>query len=338
MKNNKGGSKLYNSVENGTANKLLRFAVILFAVLTVFLLLPTDVFAEVDTTDPTYCPICNTLHPEVNDMDPFTRAIYDMNCLVYGGQLFETKTKDDGIATIDVLQFNRTTGAFASLWATAEILYQKFIVIGAMLAVIYCLVEVLAHFSKQSISPEVFFRELIKLVIAVIVIINGFEIITALIDMGQSMFNTINGTSQNLGGNPENCIVAAGTDGDIFALIGRVLTLFVPFVLMNVARAVVSIICWARILELITRIIFAPIGMSDLVARGSNSNGVKYLKKIMVTMSQAVVIAAFVKAYAVISNTIEVGTGSWFLQALLAFILVISLNKSKDIASDVIGV
>jgi hypothetical protein len=311
----------------------------------------TPVFAE--DLKSVKCNLCGQNHDLSPDaVDAFQRTVYEMNDLVYAAQLVDMSDAEDpsassGMTMLKALEFDTTKEPLSNLWTTAETYYDSLKGFGILLAAVYSLIETLAHVSKDRLTLEYFMRELMKLIIAIIVVLNGFEIATGVVDIAREVFNSIGAASQTATYNSANCIYSMFTtseDDAVTKMIGlaqlliHVLTLLIPWLLLSVVKIVIAIVCWSRILELVVRIIFAPIGIADLFVHGTRSNGVKYLKQLLVCAIQGSVILVMIQAYGVIMSNMTVGVGQWTISVVLGIVLLTTVATAKNVASDICGV
>jgi hypothetical protein len=87
------------------------------------------------------------------------------------------------------------------------------------------------------------------------------------------------------------------------------------------------------------RVIFAPIGMSDIINDGTRSSGWRYFKRMMASILQGSVIIAAARAYALIMPVIMKMNGflAWLMPIVLAFVMIAMMFKASMIANDIIG-
>jgi hypothetical protein len=291
------------------------------------------------------CEICGNTHDLSDDkVSSLQRTFYEINNLVYAAQMFD-KTNGTGLTTLDALTFDTTKGEFALLWARAGAFYDTFRILGIMLAVIYSLTETLAHLDKDKLTGEHFIREIFKMSIAAIFIMNGFDFVTGLVGVGSELIKQTGTAQLNSTFNAANCVYGLFTSTSLleaimeaFEVIGRIVAMFLPWLTLTIAKVVIAVACWARVLELMVRIIFSPIGLADMFVYGTRSNGVRYMKKILVCAIQGAVTMAMVQAYGIVISSVNFGEGLWMTSVILAVVMLMSATKAKDIASDVIGV
>lgn len=311
-----------------------KFLLIFFAVLTIFLCFSKDVYA-----DKFKCPFCGAQHEELS---AFPQGVWDMYTLIYAGEMFDDGT-GSGLGTAEVLRFDIVGNKnFKNLWKNVINEYYKGLLpLGQMMVVIYILIEILQKTDRQSLTPEHFSRCLIKLFIAIIVMNMGFDILSAGINVASGIFDTIKEAPVNTKGSATSCIYdELGGTFSLFDAFAKYIQLFIPWLLLVVARLSISIVCWSRILDIAIRAMFAPIGMSDLVSEGMRGKGFKYLKKLISSALQGAVIIGVVKAYGIINKAVRDAGGigePWIIPVLLAFVVLSLTFKSKTVADDIVG-
>lgn len=324
------------------------FIIILF-IITILPLFLTPIKVFADNPKNHTCEICGKTHDISSDaLSGLQKRVYEMNNVVYAGKLIDTEPGKNGDTNIiDALAFDISKGSFSDLWNAARGYYDAIKVVGVMLATIYSLIETLAHIKHNETTAEYFMKEIMKWSIAVIVVIEGFNIATALINLSSGIFYAVGNATTGTVANKANCIYGSfNTDPDnifdeisgVFLCIGQIAGLLTPWLMLQACKVIISIVCWARVLEIVVRVIFAPIGIADLFVYGTNSNGVSYLRKIMATAIQGAIILGMVVAYSIIIINMKVSTGEWLAPVILAITLLTSLGSAKSIASDICGV
>lgn len=326
-------------------NKVL-FLIICFLIST-FMFSPIIVCDAAEDLTKTPCKFCpaGTTH-DLTQLSGFEKTVWEMNDLVYAAELVEENPDNGSTSLFDALKFDVSSGSFADLWQDAETYYNNLVFVGVGLAMVYSLMETLSHLSKDTLTPEYFVKEFMKLCFAILMITNGFDIITALLDLSTGVTLIFYDSYATGTGNPSNCLWSSFTSSESFwdwitgpfSTLGTMLGLLIPWLIMTIAKIVVATVCWSRILEIITRVIIAPIGMADLFVYGANSNAVKYLKKMLVAAVQGAVILAMLLAYRIITTNAGSGAGQWIAAVMMAIVLLTSINGAKSIASDVCGV
>jgi hypothetical protein len=243
--------------------------------------------------------------------------------------------------------------AVKSVWGFVKTIYTLITPIAYGLILLYFLLDVLEKTTHEQMSIEHFFRSCIKLIIAIVFINQGFSILT----YGVQFVTAItNGLVNRVGLSPptndwgvsaldsyyDDISAASGFEG--FALcVGFAFQLILPFIILWVAKLVVELVAWGRIIELGVRGAFAPIGMSDLFTEGTKGGGFRYLKKFLGVAFQGAVIMAVLICYQYISAAINGGSGALdpigaaFSQCVVSLTVMTVLLKTQNMANDLVG-
>ena len=124
--------------------------------------------------------------------------------------------------------------------------------------------------------------------------------------------------------------------GGFFDALPVMFDLFFPYIMLSAAKMAISVVCWMRILDIVIRTVFAPIGMADFMYEGMSGHGFIYLKKMIASALQAAVIIAATRGYAILANMVGAGSG-WFTMIIRAYTLIMITFKTQSLANDVIG-
>ena len=310
-----------------------KILLILFIAIAIFGIMPIQSHAANVS-----CPFGCTGGHDVNELGGTQKTAYNWYCVVYGGQLFQ-ESKNGSLGTTEVLEFDVTSSNFSNLWNTCENYYNVLSVFGKMLVVIYLLLDIMEKSTADNLNAEHFVKCFIKGVIGIIVIDMGWDIVTAGIGFANDVFGELMASDKSFSATgvcPYNDLHEVNSIAGLVYM-ARV---FIPWLLMMGAQMIISVICWARILDLVVRVIFAPIGMADMMQEGTRGNGWKYFKKIVASALQGAVILAIVKSYGIITSTVSSasGAGGWVVAIILAFVVISVSFKSQSIASDIVGV
>ena len=309
------------------------FFIIIFAVTIIFSLFSLNVFADKP------CAICGGSHPEIKNV--VQKIAYDWYNTIYGGELF-TKSENGSLGTYEILSFDTSNPDISTIWHGAETTYAALAVFGKMLVIIYVLLDIINKSVTDNFSPEHFVKNMIKMLIGIIVIDNGWEIVTFGMQFASGIFEKIAvpDTSPN-GFNESNCIYYSIVKKNFMWAFTDMGTVFISWLILMVAKFIISIICWVRVIDIVVRAMFAPIGMSDIVQEGTKGNGFRYLKKLVASVLQGSIIVAIIKAYGIINSTILSGGTNLFLRIctmiILTFTIVVVAFKSSGISNDVVG-
>lgn len=220
--------------------------------------------------------------------------------------------------------------------------YNIIIGISAALITLYFLMDLVEQMQRaQGQTPELILRSLIKVVIAVELIIHGFDLFVTLRQVGDSLTSSLTSvTSMAAGGmNVADQIVPEGEKW--YTYLGLAFQLILPFAFSKIIYLGINVTCYARIIELVIRTIFAPIAIADVFHDGLHSPGVRYIKKYIAVCLQGAVILCILSITSTISASALSGLGGDdnYIWATLAinFSALMAILKSQGLANDVAG-
>lgn len=320
--------------------KLKKTISIIFTVIVISLLFCMTASAA-DGTQTYYCHICGENHTG-SFSNYITEWAWEVNDTVYGGDIFSSSTNEvlrfsiSGSSQENGDAFDKELAvSFKKLWDAIEIPYNNLALVGKMLLVIYVMVQTLRETSIKNLHLEPVFKMLMKMMIGVIIIDNGYVILTALLNLSSSIFTVIkNGTISTKG--TGSCNFNEALDYGILDALSSIMTNILPFLIMQIARVLVYIAAWSRILEICVRAMFTPVGIADIVTKGLHGNGMRYIRKFFSCALQGAVIMASVKVYSAAYGAIQFN--SWVVQAAMSLVLVVIVFKAKDFCDSVAGV
>jgi hypothetical protein len=350
--------------------KGILIAIILFIV--AFLPILTSITATAASTTCTrcqtvynsgYCPSCrhctkcNTTHEEgtchlhhekhkAADLNgTLKKKAYEMNVMMYSGGLFyksdPTNNQDIDTFTLLRLDIDDQSSPFHALYSFAEQAYTALSSLAVILCIINGLMKLLEIVSDETVTPEKIFRLLVKMFGGIVLIRNGFDIVMICVDYGTVLFSHLSDSQLSETISSGSCNFNLLLNGDVWTAMGEILSLILPYLAMAIVKLLISIIAWMRLLEVMVRLVFAPIPMADMMYEGSQSNGFLYLKKLTASIVQASIILAGSAAYSAIinavSNSVSAGV-SKVMMITMAYVLATVILKSQTMANDLLGV
>lgn len=326
--------------------KLKRLMMFFLLILVVFSVFIIPVEAKEQSY---YCGFCRETH-KGEFKDYITKNAYEMYDTVYGGNIF-------GDSTNEILKFNAGSvddipeGAvynknllqsFKELWSKIKKPYNTIAQVGKILLMIFVMIQFLETTSIRNINVEDIFKMVLKVAIGIIVIDYGYDILSLILEISSSTFDSV------FSGKIE--IISQNAECMFYYLINKswldtwtiFLGLFPAWLVMQLAKAIVYIVAWSRILELCVRGMFAPIGMADIITQGIHGNGIKYLRKFFSCALQGAIILASTRIYSVVVNSVTVKPSlsvvDSFLHIALIFVLIVIVLRSKEYANNIAGV
>ena len=304
-------------------NKFLFISFVLVIILSIFASFTIKVEA-------TSCPICGGDH-DLSALGGMQRTAYDMCCVVYGGSSISNDLRE-------TLRFDTTGSKFSGLWARGKGFYESLRVIGELLCIMYGLISLYEKVSQDQHSAEHVFKLFIKIILGVIIIRVGYDAIEAGLAFASGVFDTFASGTTGIGA-IKQCKYDMVLKQSFLEPIGTILSLFIPWIAMQVATIAIHVVCWARVLDIMVRAIFAPIGMADIMHTGMNGNGFTYLKKLVSSALQGAVLFGSMKGYSLIVEVTQtLGAGGMMVTIVLSFSLISILFKAKTIADDMLGI
>ena len=222
-------------------------------------------------------------------------------------------------------------------------LYTSISVFGKMLVIIYILLDMIDKSTSDTITPEYFVKDMIKMLVGIIAIDNGWEIVTFGMQFSSAVFDkfAVPDTSAS-GFNERNCLYHTIVDRNWIWSLGDIFQIAFPWLILMAAKLLISTICWVRVIEIIVRAMFAPIGMADIIQEGTKGKGFGYFKKFTASVLQGAVLIGIVKSYSIINSALLVDAGTNFfmrmgIMIILAVAVVMISFKSSSIATDIVG-
>ena len=232
----------------------------------------------------------------------------------------------------------------SSDFTIAETVYEYVLPIGLVLVVLYFLIDLMEKSTSEHFTAEQFAKMLIKLVIAELLVQNGSKIIVVFCNISNSLINQINAIAVSSSTLADQMGVAdMNSFNSSIVILCNIVMAILPWALSIIINILIIVICFSRKLELVVRCTMAPIGMSDLIAGGMNSRGMRYLKKIIAVLFQGVFIVVICKASAsLLAGNSALGSAFAFLPyswtGLIQGFIVLSLMKgAKDFANDMLA-
>lgn len=293
-----------------------------------------------------YCRICSSdasmvIH-DVGHLSFSQKLALEWNDILYSGDWYgdkEDPTKvDETLNVKSVLRFDVNSGTFATLWNLAEVLYNVMIPIGIILASVYVFIELGDKVASDNATPETIVRAFLKIVLATFFIENGFLVCTFIATAATAVFDEIAKTNVI---DATGCLYADFPNKDFVKGMAKMSDLFLPWLIMLFTKFIISIMCWARVLDITVKIILAPIGMSDITVTGTKGSGWGFFKKLAGSALQGAIMIAIVKSYAVVLQVIGEmtamsGVPKFSIVILCAVVTLVAIIKSQGYASEII--
>lgn len=315
-----------------------RFLTVFMLVITIFSLFAIGVCADEETH---WCNTCQENHTG-SFPNSITKFAWEMNDVVNSGNIFDTTTNE-------VLKLNMTgsgnvsgetydenlANSFQNMWTALKTPYDTIALPGKILLIIYVMIEAIQQTSIKTISIEDVMKMIMKCAIGIIVIENGYMVLSLIIDLGSGLFDTIYSASVQSSAGINVCNFETAIEYSPVEAIGSMLSNLIPWLIIQFAKVVVFVAAWSRILEIGARTVMAPLGMADIITEGQHGNGMRYLRKYFACALQGAVIMASTKVY---GATVSVLPINLITHCALTVVLIVIMFRSRDYAEQIAGV
>jgi hypothetical protein len=315
--------------------------ILLLCIYTITISLSINAFATNTNPSEKTCAVCGIEH-NIMALSPIQRIAYNMNVFISDGNLFYSSSGST-LSTEQLLRLDINGPAFSQFTTYAKNINSAIVPVALVLCVIWGCLTIINLSTEDMLTPEKLFLTFIKMLAGIFILSNWFdigsEIVNIAINFGSLVFGKIdNGLVSAVPASPlcnyDNVL------GDFWAAVFDIISLAVVFIVMNGVKVAITFLAWIRLLEILIRMAFAPVPLSDIMYEGTQSNGFTYIKKLIANVLQAAVIVAGSSAYSSILASITGVEGAVMgrmMMIILAFVMVIIVFKSQSLANDVIG-
>lgn len=274
----------------------------------------------------------------------YERFAYDFYC-----DIAENNVSESCIEILDGTVFS-SFGMEAAMTA----LYNALKTIGIALLTTYFLLELMDKVTREQFDVETLIRMLIKFIIAKTLIMdNGIAILKAFLKIGNGMAATLGSSAPPAGADAFLSQVAGFIQKNnmiIDIIIG--LLAVIPWLISKLVELVIQAACYGRLIDIVVRGGFAPIGCAGMVQEGFSGHGMRYLKKYFGSILQGAVIMGMLYVCgsintsilsAMFSNMHGIGSiGAAMTMAVqtlvVGFTEIMCIIKSNQIANEIAGV
>ena len=283
----------------------------------------------------------------LNNIADWFRGILTDGILTYMGATFiTTENVLNKYGSSGLLTLNEDGLGISSLIQT---LSQNVIlpIAGIILAYVMCyeLIQIIIQKNNMhDVDTWVFFKWIFKTFIAVLLVTNTWQIVSAVFSMGNQIVRQASGTiSTTVGIDTQTAlaqITASLQEKDIGELIGLFMSSGFVFVTINLLSLCVFLVVYARIIEIYLVTSLAPIPFATFTNHDWSNVGQNYLKSILALAFQGFLIMVCMGIYAVLLNNIvfveDAAAAMWTCvgyTALLVYALFKTGSVSKSIFS-----
>lgn len=256
-----------------------------------------------------------------------------LNTVIDSNQNSVASAASSIIGELSNLSFMKEGGGLSSF-------YEGFTIIGYALITLYFVMAIIDKISMQQMTIEQFFQVFIKVVIAKVIIENGWTLISALFDVGVSVSEALGYTASFVGTNyslyAEDILIIQ--NGNLADLLGVYIDYLALGAINWICLAIISIIMWSILIEIGVKSIFAPIAFAEIVTTGIHGPGMRYLKKLFVLDLQFAsiilsLIVCNILSVSIRNTSVAMGTMANIIVGLISIFTVV---KASSYVNDVI--
>ncbi len=293
------------------------------------------------------------IHYEDADQDGYPDSIdkaYEKFAYDFYKDVVGNDVAQDCIAILDGTMFTSY-----GLEGVMESLYNALKTIGIALMTTYFLMELMDKVTREQFDVETLIRMLIKFIIAKTLIMdNGITILKAFLQIGNGMAATVSVAGAPAGVETflHEIVKIIQTNNMVMDVVMGIVAV-IPWLISKLVGLVIRAICYGRLIDIVVRGGFAPIGCCAIVQEGFSGHGIRYLKKYFGSILQGAVImgilfvcssvnAAVLNAMFDSTSATMTGIGgalAMIVEALVVgFTEIMCIVKSGQIANEVAGV
>lgn len=217
--------------------------------------------------------------------------------------------------------------------------------IGSVMVCIYFLMALMDKVTAESFTTDHFIKLLIKLVFSIVVLDNIANWSLLIMQFGTTFTAAVAGAAdlteiRSL--NAESIVEQLG----FMQMAFTIAMMLIPWAATLLVRVAIYFLTYGRAIEIGVRAAFSPLGCADLINGGANSNGFRYIKKMLAISVQGGIMLIVVIFACNLVNSMLMDTVSSINPLDLVFIgkylgclmsMVGMMAASKTIANDVIG-
>ena len=260
---------------------------------------------------------------------------------------------------VDVGQFgtamltirNTTEEGSKTLLSYVEDAYSALKVTGLTLMLLYFFLSIMDKITSEQLSTEMFIRKLILLAVGIITILYGYNILYAILDYSNYLITDTGTFMDRMRAATSmeklqqiRALLDAGNSTlvKVITALGVIIKYLMFFLCQLAMTIVVFVVGVSRLIEIIIRMMFAPIALAPIVHDGMRSTAFRYIKKFAACCINGAVIVCI----AYLATTLptffkaeEVGV-VFAICANIAFPLatIALVFRCQNIADDIIGV
>lgn len=271
--------------------------------------------------------------------------VKEMFDYMFSGGLFKS--------LVNILTANPSDGEsiYNSAWDLVLKTYDTYILpVGIGLMLIWFLVAFVQKASSEQMNFDQLFLLFAKLIAAYYLMNHGLELFAELWGLGNSLMTSFMGDSTIANGGVTDANIALAwkdltgetypkTPG-FWRSLGCFAQLMFPWLVCAALSGVASFIAYSRMIEMLLRMMVAPIALSDFMSEGLHGSGWRYVKTFLAICLQGLLILCIAMIYSKIVGKIL--TGGTFMEITVGYLVIsfaaVSLMfKSLSLCKELVG-
>ena len=255
---------------------------------------------------------------------------------------------------IKILKINPSTNpAYSDIWDQVVNFHTNTIIpIAIFLVVLYFVIDLAESGTMGMNTPEKILSSCIKMLVAIFFVLNSLQLFAdlwaigiKLVDKFSVAFSKID--DAKLTAKADRALgaiinVAEGQSVEdalakmkFYNVLGVLVSLILPYLLSYVSSIFIMATAYSRLIQLILRIVFAPIGMSDIYTNGFGGAGGRYVKSFFGVALQGALVIVSVG----IINALSVAVASTGLtgSTVVSLVGLGVVMKSQSLAREIVG-
>ena len=247
-------------------------------------------------------------------------------------------------------EYNASRGlqqyAFYHAWKQVADIYKALQAIGLALCIAYAVMYIIDSASADRVSPEQCIKITIRMLISVLIILNGMRIMEGMIGLANIIMNAVATSADQ--GESDAAIYNAVRNLDIAQSFNAMLEGIANFLRNGLVALVGLVSVYSRTIQICVLGAFAPIGFADSY-NGMNSGAIRYGKRFFAALLQG----ALVMAVVMIASAMRVGiaefNSGWGLSAetfllggsiphiIITFSAIGAISSTKRWSEQIVG-
>ena len=253
-------------------------------------------------------------------------------------QLIDKEISDDDYATAVVGVSHQQTSFYFS-WKTVADIYKALQAIGLALCIAYAVMYIVDSASADRVSPEQIIKVAIRMLISVLIILNGMRILEGLIGLANIIMRAVTIATEH--GDLDATIYNAVRTMEFGQSLNACIEGLANFIRNGLVALVGLIGVYGRTIQICVLGAFAPIGFADSY-NGMNSGAVRYAKRFFAALLQGALVIAVISIVAAMRTGLVVGADTMggitsIIHIIVTFAGISAISSTKKWSEQIVG-